>query len=171
MNTIEKTSHGQPVFLEAHWSGPFVPVGKLYIFIENSYCAASIKICINGCGCLCLWETWLRNLNFAVRLEEVWVRSSAWVFFLHTFFITFIKFSSAVKMSWSIQNFSTITIFLEEKFSVFWFWKNRFKISSAKCHTKFKFPIKVSYKQGHPHSLMQILIDAAQYKINWKILW
>ncbi len=37
--------------------------------------------------CLCLWETWLINLNFAVRTEEVWLRSSAWAFFLHTFFL------------------------------------------------------------------------------------
>jgi hypothetical protein len=58
------------------------------------YCAASIKICINGCGCLCLWETWLRNLNFAVRLEEVWVRSSAWAFFPSYFFYYFYQFSS-----------------------------------------------------------------------------
>ncbi len=82
------------------------------------YCAASIKICINGCGCLCLWETWLINLKIAVRLEEVWVRSSAWAFFLHTFFITFINFPSAVEMSRSLRNFSTIRFFCES-YSIF----------------------------------------------------
>ncbi len=30
MNTIEQVSHGQLVSFEAHQSGPFVPVGKLY---------------------------------------------------------------------------------------------------------------------------------------------
>jgi hypothetical protein len=28
-----------------------------------------------------------------------------------------------------------------------------------------KFLIQVSHKQGHPHSLLQILIDAAQYMV------
>ncbi len=60
----------------------------------------------------------LRILNFAVRPEEVWTRCSAWAFFLHTFFITFINFRSAVEISRSIQNFSTIIFFCKRN-SVF----------------------------------------------------
>jgi hypothetical protein len=33
------------------------------------YYAASMKICINGWGCLCYFETWLRNFKFGVRLS------------------------------------------------------------------------------------------------------
>ncbi len=52
-----------------------VPVLNFFIFffckqIFEIYCAASIKICINECGCLCLWETWLRNLNLVWHLAE-----------------------------------------------------------------------------------------------------
>jgi hypothetical protein len=65
-----------------------------------NYCAASFKICINGCGCLCLWETWLRNLNFVVRPKEVWVRSSAWAFFPSYFFYYFYQFSIR---SWDVE--------------------------------------------------------------------
>jgi hypothetical protein len=35
--------------------------------------------------------------------------------------------------------------------------------TSSSLTAKFKFLSQVSHKQGHPHSLMQILIDAAQY--------
>ncbi len=37
---------------------------------EILYCAASIKICFNECGCPCLWETWLRNLNLVWHLAD-----------------------------------------------------------------------------------------------------
>jgi hypothetical protein len=40
------------------------------------------------CGCL-------RNFKRNDKLEKIWVRFSAWDFFLHIFFIHFIKFSSA----------------------------------------------------------------------------
>jgi hypothetical protein len=46
-------------------------------------------------------------------------------------------------------------IFFCKRIQCFLILKNRFKISSAKCHTKLKFLSQVSHKQGHPHSLMQ----------------
>jgi hypothetical protein len=36
--------------------------------------------------------------------------------------------------------------------------------TSSGLTAKFKFLSQVSHKQRHPHPLMQILIDAAQYK-------
>jgi hypothetical protein len=42
------------------------------------------------------------------------------------------------------------------------FEKTVLKFLQLKCHAKFKFLSQVSHKQGHPHPLMQILIDAAQ---------
>ncbi len=51
------------------------------------------------------------------------VRILSWDFFPYTFFIHFIKFSSAVEMSSSIQNFSPIKFFLKELFNIFGFWK------------------------------------------------
>ncbi len=55
-----------------------------------------------------------------VGVQEIWKKplGPKWsgfdprdeLFFLHTFFVHFIKFSSAVEMSSSIQNFSPITL-------------------------------------------------------------
>ncbi len=91
--------------------------------------------------------------------------------FRYTFFYLFYQFSIG---SWDVQLHTKFQP-QWEKFSVFWFWKkkNRFKISSAKCHTKFEFLSQVSHKQWHSHSLMQILIGAAQYfkncgNLSWK---
>ncbi len=70
----------------------------------------------------------LINLNFAVRPEEVWVRSLSWVFFSFIlFFITFINFPSAVEMSRSIQNFNTITFFFVRDIQCFLILKKPFQ--------------------------------------------
>jgi hypothetical protein len=69
-------------------------------------------------------------------LKEPLVSLRSWfdpyhgIFFPYTFFIRFIKFSSAVEMSSSIQNFSSITFFCNEIFNVFCFRKNHFRIDS-----------------------------------------
>jgi hypothetical protein len=52
-----------------------------------------------------------KKFENTVSFVKIWVRSSAWDFFLYTFFIYFINFPSAVEMSSSIQNFSIITFF------------------------------------------------------------
>ncbi len=65
-----------------------------------------------------------RKFENIVTFVKVWVWSLSWDFFPHTFFIHFIKFSSAVEMSSSIQNFSPIKIFLKELFNIFGFWKS-----------------------------------------------
>ncbi len=56
---------------------------------------------------------------------------------LNTFFIHFIKFPSAVEMSSSMQNFRLTRFFLKKLFNVFWLWKSRLKIPSAKSHPKY----------------------------------
>jgi hypothetical protein len=92
-----------------------------FYFSSNmrTYCAAWIKVCINGCGCLCLWETWLRNLNFAVKPEEVWVRSSAWTFFPWYFFLLLLYFNSyqivvqyiVIKVQWISESVVILRVF------------------------------------------------------------
>jgi hypothetical protein len=63
------------------------------------------------------------NLNITVT--RLWPRFESYhgIFFPYTFFIHFIKFSSAVELSSSIQNFSPIKFFLKEFFNIFGFWK------------------------------------------------
>jgi hypothetical protein len=80
-----------------------------------------LLFCTSFCGCL-------GNLKIPLVSLRSGFESYHGIFFPHTFFIRFIKFSSADEMSTSMQNFSPITFFCKEIFNVFCFRKNRFRI-------------------------------------------
>jgi hypothetical protein len=120
------------------------------------YCVVSIKICINECECPWLWETWrLRNLNLVWHLAEHWVSLTK-----ECYGAEILHGPRHLNCGWKIDK------------------SNKKKYEGKKAHAedrtqtssgltaKFKFLSQVSHKQRHPHPLIQILIDVAQYCID-----
>ncbi len=106
----------------------------------NLYCAASIKICINECGCPYLWETWLRNLNLVWHLAK-----------------EILYGPRHLNCGWKIYKSNKKKF--EGKKAHAEDWTQTF----SGLTEKFKFFSQVSHKHRNPHRLMQILIDVAQY--------